>query len=458
MLDREQIAGADVFELLFQPGSLEDDAIEQIQSTCEFCFGEDRLNFDLNRDRLPDRLHYFKDNHRRILELGWSPLCSEADMVEYILLTISDVTELRNLEQESSSLQQRTRILESYLDGSFPRMRSFLVHAQSKIEVSMNMELQGRESVHAMFREVHTIKGNARTLRLNELAQHAHQFEMDLSEYRDNPEVLDPERVRAHMQGLLVKLKALIEFMDAMADDKRSLAGELQKVSFDGQLWQRFQDQIHSLVPRERLKPAFAELEYVLAANYFKQLGDSFPAPEGKLVPDIHCEMEPGLYLAEDLASRLHDLVVHLIRNSVDHGIEIPKVRLEKGKPERGLIVFRLLVEDGDLVVSYCDDGGGLDLHKIKRKALEKRLCRNPEAPLSEAVSYIFMPGFSTADSISLTSGRGVGMDVVRQEMERLKGNLEWVQDIHEDRMPFDIRIRLGTPRFFVHAASEKAA
>lgn len=458
MLDQEHIAGTDVFELLFQSGSMDADAIEQIQSTCEFCFGEDRINFDLNRSRLPNHLLYFKENHRRIFELGWSPLCSDTDTVEYILLTISDVTELRALEQESSSLQQKTRILESYLDGSFPRMRSFLVHAQMKMEDAMKMELQDRESVHAMFREVHTIKGNARTLRLNELAQYAHQFEMDLSEYRDNAEFPDPEIVGTGLQTILEKLKALIAFMDAMADDRRTAEGMMANVSFDGQLWQRFQNQMQGQVPRDRFKQALSELEYVLAANYFKQLGDAFPAPEGKLAPDIICDMEAGLYLAEDVASRLHDLVVHLIRNSVDHGIEVPKIRVEKGKTERGRIVFSLRVEDGNLVVLYRDDGGGLDLQKIRRKALEKRLCRNPEAPLSEAVSYIFMPGFSTADSISLTSGRGVGMDVVRQELERLKGTLEWMQDIQEGRMPFDIRVRLGVARFLVHSTSEKAA
>jgi chemotaxis protein histidine kinase CheA len=199
-------------------------------------------------------------------------------------------------------------------------------------------------------------------------------------------------------------------------------------------------------------------LEYVQAASYFKQLGDAFPAPEGKLAPNIMCDMQAGLYLAEDVASRLHDLVVHLIRNSVDHGIEAPNVRLEKGKAERGLIVLSLGMEGGRLVMRYHDDGGGLDLQKIKQKALEKRLCRNPEAPLSEALSYIFMPGFSTADAISLTSGRGVGMDVVRQEVEALKGSLDWMRKIDQGRMPFDIRITLGISRFFVYVASEKAA
>jgi HPt (histidine-containing phosphotransfer) domain-containing protein/PAS domain-containing protein len=458
MLGREQIAGTDVFELLFLTSSLDADAIEQIQSTCEFCFGEDRINFDLNRDRLPDRLHFFKGKSTRFLELGWSPLCSDQDTVEYILLTISDVTDLKILEQESSSLQQKTRILESYVDGSFPRMRSFLVHAQSKIEDIMRMGPIDQDSIHAMFREIHTIKGNARTLRLNELAQQAHGFEMDLSEYREEIEALDLERVQMNLRIIQEKLSALLEFMDSLAEDKRSISVGTQTVSFDGQLWQRFQDSLHSLAAQEKLKPVFAELEYVQAASYFKQLGDAFPAPEGKLAPNIMCDMQAGLYLAEDVASRLHDLVVHLIRNSVDHGIEAPNVRLEKGKAERGLIVLSLGMEGGRLVMRYHDDGGGLDLQKIKQKALEKRLCRNPEAPLSEALSYIFMPGFSTADAISLTSGRGVGMDVVRQEVEALKGSLDWMRKIDQGRMPFDIRITLGISRFFVYVASEKAA
>jgi HPt (histidine-containing phosphotransfer) domain-containing protein/PAS domain-containing protein len=458
ILGTEHIAGADVFELLFQLSSLDADAIEQIQSTCEFCFGEDRINFELNRARLPDRLHFFKAGSPRFLELNWSPLCSENDVVEYLLLTISDVTELKILEHEASSLQQKTRVLEAMVDGSFPRLRSFLEHARFKISGLLKLKSLDVQGVHCMFREIHTIKGNARTFRLNELAQKAHEFEMDLSAYRSNLQIAEWQPVQSNLEEIQDKLNGLLDFMVTLSTDSQSGAGETSKLSFDVALWQRFRQQLQVYVPPEALKRNCSELEYVMAAGYFRKLGESFPTSEGKLLPRIVCEMENGLYLAESLASRIHDLVVHLIRNSIDHGIEVPEVRLRRSKPEQGLIVFRLGTEDGQLVIHYHDDGNGLDLQRIKQKALEKQLCHDPSTPLADALGFIFMPGFSTAEAVSMTSGRGVGMDVVRQEIDALKGSLEWTQRIDKERMPFNIRIRFGVSCFIVVTEQSMAA
>lgn len=458
ILGMEQIARADVFELLFQVSSLDADAIEQIQSTCEFCFGEDRINFELNRERLPDRLRFFKAGHPRFFELSWSPLCSENDVVEYLLLTISDVTELKILEHEASSLQQKTRVLEAMVEGSFPRMRSFLEHARSKIDDMLKMKSLDVPSVHSMFREIHTIKGNARTFRLNELARKAHEFEMDLSAYRSNPQIAEWQPVQSNLEEIQLRLGGLLDFIETLSADRQSDTGGMPKISFDVTLWQRFRQQMQFFVPQETLEWNCTELEYVMAAGYYKKLGESFPNPEGKPLPRIICEIENGLYLAESLASRIHDLVIHLIRNSIDHGIEVPKVRLDRNKPEQGLIVFKLRAEDGHLVMHYHDDGNGLDLQKIKNKALEKQLCRDPSLPLAEALAFIFMPGFSTAETVSMTSGRGVGMDVVRQEIDSLKGSLEWTQKIDKGCMPFNIRIRFGVSCFIVATEQAKAA
>jgi hypothetical protein len=293
---------------------------------------------------------------------------------------------------------------------------------------------------------------------LNELAHKAHEFEMELSAYRSGPQIAEWQPVQSNLEAIQHKLVGLLDFMETLSTERQPGAGGTPKVSFDIMLWQRFRQQLLVYVPPEALERNCSELEYVMAADYFKKLGESFPTPEGKLLPRIICEMENGLYLAESLASRIHDLVIHLIRNSIDHGIEFPKGRLERNKPEQGLIVFKLGTEDGHLVIHYHDDGNDLDLQKIKQKALEKRLCRDPSTPLADALAFIFMPGFSTAESVSMTSGRGVGMDVVRQEIDSLKGSLEWTQRIDKGCMPFNIRIRFGVSCFVVVTEQSKAA
>ncbi len=118
--------------------------------------------------------------------------------------------------------------------------------------------------------------------------------------------------------------------------------------------------------------------------------------------------------------------LVHLIRNAVDHGIEAPAVRAARGKPASGTIVLSAAQESNQVVITLVDDGGGIDAREVRRRALERRLVAEDEA-LSDrdAIQLIFKEGFSTARTVTDVSGRGVGLDVVLQSMERLNGLIE---------------------------------
>jgi len=122
---------------------------------------------------------------------------------------------------------------------------------------------------------------------------------------------------------------------------------------------------------------------------------------------------------------KINDPLVHLVRNSLDHGIESPDVRLAAGKPARGTLTLSAFHEGGDIVIKVIDDGGGLKRDKILEKALERGIIK-PNEELSDDRIYnlIFAPGFSTADTVSDVSGRGVGMDVVRRNIRDLGGNV----------------------------------
>ncbi|NNE22765.1 MAG: chemotaxis protein CheA [Rhizobiales bacterium] len=122
---------------------------------------------------------------------------------------------------------------------------------------------------------------------------------------------------------------------------------------------------------------------------------------------------------------QLLDPLTHMIRNAVDHGIEAPQDRLAAGKPEEGLIRLRAEQRGSRIVVEITDDGRGIDRERVRRKAIDKKLIA-ADAHLSdeEIDNLIFLPGFSTADSISDISGRGVGMDVVNKNIRKLGGRV----------------------------------
>jgi two-component system chemotaxis sensor kinase CheA len=130
--------------------------------------------------------------------------------------------------------------------------------------------------------------------------------------------------------------------------------------------------------------------------------------------------------LDKTVVERIGDPLMHLVRNAMDHGIEPLDRRLAAGKPARAVLRLNAHHDAGSIVIEVSDDGGGLNRPKIRSKAIERGLIP-PDAVLTdrEIDQLIFMPGFSTADQVSNLSGRGVGMDVVRRDIEALRGSVE---------------------------------
>ncbi|HEY6530525.1 MAG TPA: chemotaxis protein CheA [Cellvibrionaceae bacterium] len=139
--------------------------------------------------------------------------------------------------------------------------------------------------------------------------------------------------------------------------------------------------------------------------------------------------------LDKNLVEALADPLVHLVRNSVDHGIELPALREAAGKPRTGKIILSAEQEGDHILLSITDDGGGMDPQKLREKAIEKGIV-DPDAAARlsdmEAFNLIFAPGFSTKAEISDISGRGVGMDVVKTKISQLNGSIEIFSKIGE--------------------------
>jgi len=149
--------------------------------------------------------------------------------------------------------------------------------------------------------------------------------------------------------------------------------------------------------------------------------------------------------LDKSIIEEIGDPLVHMIRNSVDHGIEPPEVRKAQGKPEEGTVWLKAYNEGNMIVIEIKDDGAGMDPEKLKQKAIEKGIITPQEAENmgeKEAFMLIFKPGFSTAAKVTSVSGRGVGMDVVKTNIEKLNGIIE-VDSIPGKGTTFKLKIPL---------------
>ncbi len=147
--------------------------------------------------------------------------------------------------------------------------------------------------------------------------------------------------------------------------------------------------------------------------------------------------------LDKTVMEKIGDPLVHLVRNSIDHGIEMPEERLAAGKPESGTIELNAFHKGGNIIIEIKDDGAGFNKDRIKAKAIEKELIGSDENLTDDKIyDLIFQPGFSTAEQLSDISGRGVGMDVVRRNIRELGGNID-VKSEEGNGTTFTIRLPL---------------
>lgn len=206
-------------------------------------------------------------------------------------------------------------------------------------------------------------------------------------------------------------------------------------------------------VPLQRLSQCTTELQENVMKTRMQPIGNAW-AKLPRIVRDLTVELDKKIDLemlgAETELDRqvlelIKDPLTHMVRNSADHGIETPAERMAVGKPENGTIVLNAYHEGGHIIIEIKDDGRGISAGKLSSKILEKGLATQAElSDMSDAQiqKFIFHPGFSTAEKITSVSGRGVGMDVVRSNIEKIGGTIDMVS-IEGKGSTFQIKIPL---------------
>ena len=174
--------------------------------------------------------------------------------------------------------------------------------------------------------------------------------------------------------------------------------------------------------------------------------------------------------LDRTVVEEIGDPLVHMVRNALDHGLELPKTRTEAGKPETGTLHLKAYHQGSNIVVELQDDGRGIDPERIHRKAVEKGvIAAGAVLTREETLALIFAPGFSTAEKVTAVSGRGVGMDVVKRNIDKLRGKIEIVSAVGQGstfkiKLPLTMAIidglvvRVGEDRFILPSTSVQRA
>jgi two-component system, chemotaxis family, sensor kinase CheA len=224
-------------------------------------------------------------------------------------------------------------------------------------------------------------------------------------------------------------------------------------------------------VPLQRLSNVTAELQEGVMKTRMQPIGyawQKLPRIVRDVAADLGKEIELEVHGAETELDRqvlelVKDPFTHLVRNCADHGIETPPERRVAGKPQKGIIRLSARHQGGHIIIDITDDGRGLDLPRIRAKALERGLGSETDIAAksdAEICDFIFMPGFSTASNITSISGRGIGMDVVRANIEQIGGTVD-LQSTAGAGTTFTIKIPLTlaiVSALIVEAGAERFA
>lgn len=225
--------------------------------------------------------------------------------------------------------------------------------------------------------------------------------------------------------------------VSASISDDGETASNNQKFTEQIEYLERVTTNLHESVMKVRMMP----IEGVIS---------KFPRMIRDLNKKLNKKME--LYITGEeteldrtVLDEIGDPIMHLLRNSADHGLESAEVRAERGKPEVGSIYLNAFQEGNNVVIEVADDGNGIDVEKVKSKAVEKGTLTQEQADAlteKEAIDLLFKPSFSTSDKITDVSGRGVGLDVVKSKIEALGGDVE-VKTKYGEGSTFSIRLPL---------------
>lgn len=402
------------------------------------------------------------DGEVRYVRIRYQRMYDKNREVEKIMVLAQDETEARRIErvvaEEKDRHENEVRTILGLVNNLPELIKDFQQDARKRIDdlqdLSRSMlerSLLAREKfpdvpgfkpsaddIGKLFRDLHTIKGNAGTYGFDRLSRLAHLSE-DILENLKEPITV---RTTATLQSLLEKVDEMdAAFFEIIATEKRlsgaSADGDTMVQISDRKLehLRRLAQAMHSgnslVTDSEAVKTLAAACERLRDVP-LARLTDKYRGLVGRLSErlgkQIHFECFPShLELSPHFFQPIDEALVHLFRNSIDHGIESPSDRARKGKPERGTIRLEVLIDDEQISIVLSDDGAGMDIDRITAKAIEQGLASESEVArmsLEQKFQLIFESGLSTASSITDVSGRGVGMSAVKDCVESLGGTI----------------------------------
>ncbi|MBC7660600.1 MAG: Hpt domain-containing protein [Chitinophagaceae bacterium] len=435
-------------ELLRAITSLPSKEIDALKFQLRLAFGMDAIQWQVTALGLP-REAQLKIAHGHFVRLNYVPLYVNG-LLSNVRLILQDISEIKQREEQANSQRKEMEKFFALLQVSDSLFELFMgetrrlfddIRADLKQLKNANAEV-AKDHASRLFRAVHTIKANARLFKLDSIQDVAHHVETYLDELRQGKIKINPNT----LQELTLRMQSISEEVYSYASlrkeilnttDRNSGINLRYRVQWVRSLMSQFATLISDpVIEKEPL--ALIQKEFGRAMSSFDRssLRDYIRGYDAML-QEMSVELGKEVVLLTEIEfhhfdslilTRVNDILLHCMRNAIDHGIEFPDDREKLGKPRKGTITIATRERNGMVEVVLKDDGRGIDVDKVRQRAVELGILGQDQARLmsdEDIVPLLFNVGVSTATTVTEISGRGLGMDVVRDAIYGMNGQLK---------------------------------
>lgn len=456
MLNTEK-GSTDIDRMLLQRTTLSVARKDEIKTVLDMSFGSDSLSFEANNHALP----YEVTIENRVYETDWTPIVDSEDTVQRMMLTIRDVTELRQLEMESAKFQRDMKIINQLVSVPPLVFEKFFAKSQKYMHRSKeiaNLPKPTVENLGEMKRYLHTLKGDSKILQFEELAEVIHETEsavLAVTSGQDGVAALaasDISHILEKMDHALEEYREINNHKLNRGSADSSLKNhnvieaikKTLNLSMDKNLEPQYQAELNDL-SNQFMSNCFETFKETLEG--YAEAVVSLCEEVQKPTPIVHVDVAKNFVLDPYCLEELKVCLTHLTRNTVDHGFD---------DKESGNLHMVVSSDDENITIVYDGHDAGLDLDRLRAKAEKIEYSWDTVEDLCD---IIFVSGVSTKEKVTQLSGRGVGMDAVKKSMEALGGSIdidfkvEPSLDLH--KLPF--RYILKVPVHHVSVMQHKA-
>ncbi|MDO9237236.1 MAG: HAMP domain-containing protein [Aquabacterium sp.] len=438
IFETDDISNQPACSFLFAGSSVVGDALSQVEVALGSVIGEDAINFEFNSHLLlAEYTKHYEGARSKVLELDWSPVLGSDGIVDKLMVTVRDVTEHRALQLETERQKEQLEVIGQILAISKDKLFDFIdtsyeFLAENKALIE-NTTTKDPDVIATLFRNMHTVKGNARTYGLSYATDSVHEAETAYSLLRSHEAyVWDQAALLKQLQSVRTR----IEIYESTFKEK--LSGLVSGAAgADAAVLERIFSVIESINENspisdlknsiKQIRNSLAVLRYEKVPEVLKGIISALPSLARQLqkeVPEVDIA-DSDILLQKEIVPMLRNVFMHVFRNIMDHGLEVTADRITAGKNPKGNIALKVSVDEDQITITIKDDGKGLAIERIRQKAISAgRITADQPVSDNQIAEMVFLPGLSTAAEVTNVSGRGVGMDAVRKFLNKYMGDV----------------------------------